>query len=102
MDLRNISDLSSEDRENCLFETHEHFRKHPALQMRGRGSGFVLLGKGPALDSDCDDDRFVYNGSDRGGGRVFSGTARLRSRTACGSRVGRRVAAELVLLCTRR
>ena len=39
--------------------------------MRGRGSGFVLLGKGPALDSDCDDDRFVYNGSDRGGGRVF-------------------------------
>ena len=39
--------------------------------MRGRGSGFVLLGKGPALDSDCGDDRFVYNGSDRGRGRVF-------------------------------
>ena len=48
-DLRNISDLSLEDRKSCLLKTHEYFSRHPAFQMRGRGSGFVLLGKGPAL-----------------------------------------------------
>ena len=51
--LRNISDLSPEDRENCLLKTHEYFSRHPAFQMRGRGSGFVLLGNGPTLDADC-------------------------------------------------
>ena len=46
-------------------------RKNTALQMRGRGAGFVLLGKGPALDADFGDELFKYNSSDRGGGRVF-------------------------------
>ena len=39
--------------------------------MRGRGFGFVLPGKGLALDAELDDCRFAYNGSDRGKDRVF-------------------------------
>ena len=58
-DLQNISDLSPEDRKRCLLKTHEYFRAHPAFHMRGRGSGFVLLGKGPALDAELDDGRFA-------------------------------------------
>ena len=70
-DLRSVSDLSPEGRKCCLLKTHEYFRINPAFQMRGRGSGFVILGKGLALDIGLDDGRFAYNGSGRGKGRVF-------------------------------
>ena len=61
-DLLSICDLPPEDRKKCLLKTHEYFRTNPAFQMRGRGSGFVLLGKGPALDAEfiiCKYYRFI-------------------------------------------
>lgn len=99
-DLRNISDLSPGDRESCLWKTHEHFWMHPALQMRGRGSGFVLPGKGPALDADFDDDRFTYNGSDRVGGRVFQWYRKAVFHDRLREQGWTKRAAELGLLCT--
>ena len=70
-ELNFISDLSLEDRRVCLEKVHAYFLMNPSLQMRGRGSGFVTLGKGPALDAEVDDVGFAYNGSDPQRGRYF-------------------------------
>ena len=53
------------------MRTHEYFKHRKVLQFRGRGSGFVGPGKGPALDADVEDALFAYNGSNKERGRVF-------------------------------
>ncbi len=69
--LTGISELSHEERKECLKRTHAYFAQQKVLQFRGRGSGFVEFGKGPGLDADAGDPGFAYNGSNKERGRVF-------------------------------
>ena len=69
--LENLSQLSPKELPMCLKKTHDHFVKHSWFQMKGRGHGFVVAGKGPALDASLDHADFAYNGSNAEGGRVF-------------------------------
>ena len=69
--LTSISELTFEQRKICLQRTHEYFKRTKVLQFRGRGSGFVALGKGPALDAEVGDPAFAYNGSNKQCGFVF-------------------------------
>ena len=71
-EITHLSDLTEQERKECLERVHLYFKKHRHLWLRaGCAGGFVEPGKGPSLDAQVGDGAFEYNGSDGKCGRVF-------------------------------
>ena len=65
--IEQLSDLTAEERKQCLRKVHEHFGKTRSLQLTH--GGFVGRGKGPSFDAQPDDPSFGYNGEGPTSGR---------------------------------
>jgi hypothetical protein len=65
--IEHLSDLTDEERRQCLLRVHEYIAKHRVLQLQHRGT--VERGKGPSFDAQLCDPCFEYNGDGPTSGR---------------------------------